>query len=173
MPLMQEAVDEELDEQQVFKDIMSNSFHADKEGKIRELKDLENSNDASVNDPFTYKNPMSIKDQDMIMINSRQSSYDGGYGRSVVGSKLVTPSIKALKEIQRENAIKFHNNPNLALLVDRIEQRHSKMSKKAAGNRNRMLTASEELKERTRKFKKPMDTLGQRKLRIEMVKGMT
>jgi len=56
----------------------------------------------------------------MILINnSNPSSFDGG--RSILGSKLVTPSIKALKEIHRENAEKFKNNPNLALLVDRIE----------------------------------------------------
>lgn len=39
-------------------------------------------------------------------------------------------------------------------------------------NRSKELFESEDGKERTRKFKKPMDTLGQRNQRIGMVKGM-
>ena len=76
--------------------------------------------------------------------------------------------------MQASNAEKFQNNQNIRNLVDPIEQKHMEKSsgydpKKAAPNFYKDKAEGD----RSRKFKRPMDSLKQRQDRIEMVKGMT
>lgn len=145
-PFMTDAIQEELHEEAQFESLMKDGKYEDRYLKPAEANDEDKH--------FSYKNPMLLKEPELLTLSQRGSS-------DVPKKQDLTQNSqqKRVEKMRDENAEKFEDNPHLRNMVDQIEFKHLKRSsiydpKKAPEN-----SYKDKEKDRVRRFKKPMDTL--------------